>query len=158
MIDSLIISPLFVWMTLSPVLGIEVPNAVEWNKKTYLVTCNGRCRNIESTIHFSGGDARLFANEGGHPITIWIQFSWGWFTCPACSMCQYRQYGYTYGKTTETCKGSDMNTENGNRCVNVYTCMQMCTMSILNASFKGFILWWLLMTNMVVDTLSLLGM
>ena len=84
--------------------GISIPNAEQWNKKTYLVSCNGPCSQIRIHIEFNGGDADLLADEGEHPIT-----SSSGYQCPTCSMCQATSgNGYE-----ETC--SSMATQNGNR-------------------------------------------
>ena len=84
--------------------GISIPNAERWNKKTFLVTCNGPCSQIRVHIEFNGGDADLFANEGQHPITSGLSC-----LSSTCSMCRA-----TSGSShEEAC--SDMATQNGNR-------------------------------------------
>ena len=85
------------------VLVITIPNADQWNKKTYLVSCNGPCRQIRIHIDFNGGDADLLANEEQHPVTS------GGYRCPTCSMCE----GISGNDYQEQC--SDMATQNGNR-------------------------------------------
>ena len=85
-------------------LGISIPTAEYRNKKTYLITCNGPCRQIRALIEFNGGDADLFANEEQHPITNGLSC-----LISSCSMCR----AISGSSTEETC--SDMATQNGNR-------------------------------------------
>ena len=87
-------------------LGIAIPNGDHTSKKTFLVTCNGACRQIRALIEFDGGDADLFANEGQHPITSGLSC-----LSSTCSMCRAVS-GNDY---EETC--SDMSTQSGNRYV-----------------------------------------
>ena len=87
-------------------LGINVPDPVKWEKKTYLVTCDGNCESITALIEFSGddtADADIFANEGCPP-----QFFNG-NSCPTCSMCERN----SAEDNVEVC--CNMDTQNGNR-------------------------------------------
>ena len=87
-----------------PPPSVSIPNAEYHSKKTFLVTCNGPCRQIRALIEFNGGDADLFANEGQHPITSGLSC-----LSSTCSMCRA-----TSGSSSEeTC--SDMATQDGNR-------------------------------------------
>ena len=89
--------------------GISIPNAEHTSKKTFLVTCNGSCRQIRAHIEFDGGDADLFANEGQHPITSGLSC-----LSSTCAMCRAVS-GDDY---EETC--SDMSTQSGNRYEQIY--------------------------------------
>ena len=91
-------------------IGMNVPNPVEFDKKTYIVTCDGNCENVTTLMEFSGDDtanADILANEDCPPAVSGN-------LCPTCSMCE----GISTEGNVEVCCNKE--TVNGNRSVQHY--------------------------------------
>ena len=48
-------------------LSRDIGDALKSSTKTYLVNCEGKCRNIKATIEVDTGDPDLFASEHQPP-------------------------------------------------------------------------------------------
>ena len=49
----------------------DIGDALKSSTKTYLVNCEGECRNIKATIEVDTGDPDLFASEHQPPQIGW---------------------------------------------------------------------------------------
>ena len=80
-----------------------IASAQGGNQVTWVVSCNGPCRQLRAQLTTSSGDADLYANEDDPP-------SLSSYHCPDCSMCEAVTAGLG-----DTC--TNMATQSGGRLV-----------------------------------------